>query len=119
MNARDAGSADEWPLPPPWMWACKQCAELYKAMKRAPELVEAAREELGPGYDCDPFDSVLSTQIRLARHIALHHAEQVPDPDPACARCRSDLASSTMPPELVMEHRARHLFAPPRIVEGL
>lgn len=125
MNARDTGSGDggdsgeEWPLPPAWMWACGQCVRLYKAMKRAPELVAEALRELGPGVDCDPMDSVVATQIRLAAHIAAHHPEEVPEPDPSCARCQSDLASSTMPASLVLEHRARHVFAPPRIVGGL
>lgn len=96
------------------MWSCQECTELYKAMKHAPEAVNAAREEGEPGVDYDPLDTVVSTQIRLARHIATHHAPDVPDIDPSCDRCTSD-ESRQMPEVLVLEHRARHVFAPPSI----
>ncbi|MFI5524173.1 hypothetical protein [Streptomyces platensis] len=114
MDSSDVPGADEWPLPPPWMWSCQECTELYKAMKRAPEVVNAAQEEGEPGVDYDPLDTVVSTQIRLARHIATHHASDVPAIDQACERCTSD-ESRQMPAVLVLEHRARHVFAPPSI----
>ncbi len=115
MDAKDP-NAQVWPLPPSWMWNCQECAALYKAMKRAPEVVNAARKAGRPGIDHDPMDSVLTTQIRLARHLATRHTEDVPPPDPACARCVSDEKEGTMPETLVLEHRSRHLFAPPAIV---
>lgn len=115
MDAKDAESSDDWPLPPSWMWGCQECVEHYKAMKRAPEAVDAAREAGGPGVDYDPMDTVVSTQIRLARHIALRHTPDVPPVDESCERCVSDTKSGTLPPELILEHRARHLFAPPSI----
>lgn len=40
--------------------------------------------------DYDPLDTVVSTQIRLARHIATQHASDVPAIDPSCERCTSD-----------------------------
>ncbi|MFG2140979.1 hypothetical protein [Streptomyces sp. NPDC048650] len=115
MNANDAHPADEWPLPPSWMWSCHECTELYKAMKRAPEVVDAARRAGEPGMDYDPMDSVVSTQIRLARHIATHHAPDVPDADQTCDRCVSDATTREIPAALALEHRARHVFAPPSI----
>ncbi|WP_078901647.1 hypothetical protein [Actinacidiphila yeochonensis] len=116
MDAKDADPADEWPLPPVWMWECRDCVVLYKAMKRAPEIVDAARRELGPGVDCDPMDSILSTQIRLAEHIAARHPDDVPAVDEACATCVSDVGDARLPASLVLRHRARHLFVPPSIV---
>ncbi|MEU8685303.1 hypothetical protein [Streptomyces sp. NPDC048611] len=114
MDSSDASGADEWPLPPPWMWSCQKCTELYKAMKRAPEAVDAARKAGEPGVDYDPLDTVVSTQIRLARHIATQHAADVPALDPSCDRCTWD-QQREIPPVLVLEHRARHVFAPPSI----
>ncbi|QIK10983.1 hypothetical protein G7Z12_01145 [Streptomyces sp. ID38640] len=96
------------------MWSCHECTELYKAMKDAPEVVDAAREAGEPGVDYDPLDTVVSTQIRLARHIATHHASDVPAIDPSCDRCAFD-EKRQMPAVLVLEHRARHVFAPPSI----
>ncbi|MFD7503113.1 hypothetical protein ACWC5C_18325 [Streptomyces sp. NPDC001700] len=118
MSARNVDPADEWPLPPPWMWGCGKCTDLYRAMKQAPKLVDAALEELGPGIDCDPHDSIVSTQIRLARHIATRHVSELPEADEECERCVSD-ASGNLPAVLALEHRARHLFAPPSIVDML
>ncbi|MGP3999390.1 hypothetical protein [Streptomyces sp. 8N706] len=118
MDARNAHPAEEWPLPPSWMWSCQECTELYKAMKRAPEVVDAARKAGGPGVDYDPVDTVVTTQIRLAQHIATRHTAEVPAVDQACQRCVSD-TTGQLPAVLVMEHRARHLFAPPSIVDLL
>ncbi|MFF2846437.1 hypothetical protein ACFVT5_08895 [Streptomyces sp. NPDC058001] len=84
-------------------------------MKRASEDVDAARAAGNKGVDYDPFDSVVGTQIRLGRHIASDHAEDLPEADPSCEKCMSDVASRT-PEPFILEHRARHVFAPPRIV---
>jgi hypothetical protein len=116
MDAEDLDPADEWPLPPSWMWGCQECTTLYKVMKRAPEAVDAAREAGGPGVDYDPMDTVVTTQIRLAQHIAAHHTPDVPAVDPTCERCVSNSTSRRLPAALALEHRARHLFAPPGIV---
>lgn len=115
----DADEADKWPLPPPWMWDCGDCVTLYRRMREAPELAAAAREEVGPGIDCDPFDQVITTQIRLSQHIANQHTAHVPATVPSCGRCASDEVSTTMPRALVLEHRARHLVVPPSIVGGI
>ncbi|MFD9207286.1 hypothetical protein ACFVZM_13515 [Streptomyces sioyaensis] len=120
MDARDSDPADptdpaeKWPLPPSWMWSCQECTDLYKAMKQAPEVVDAARAASEPGVDCDPFDTIVSSQIHLARHIATHHTSEVPAMDQGCDRCKSDMTRQ-MPVVLVLEHRARHVFAPPSI----
>ncbi|MFJ7998788.1 hypothetical protein ACIQ7D_16825 [Streptomyces sp. NPDC096310] len=112
---KDESPAGDWPLPPSWMWGCAECTVLYKAMKRAPQVVDAARAAGEPGIDYDPMDTVVSTQIRLARHIATDHAEDVPAVDESCERCVSDVKAKQFPPVLMLEHRARHLFAPPSI----
>lgn len=116
MYAKDASSAEEWPVPPHWMWGCQECVDLYRAMKRAPQVVDAARKAGRPGVDYDPMDTVLSTQIRLARHIAARHATDLPAVDESCERCVSDASTSSVPARIALEHRARHVFAPPRIV---
>ncbi|MEU3459519.1 hypothetical protein ABZ721_06105 [Streptomyces sp. NPDC006733] len=118
MAPDDENHAEQWPLPPSWMWSCQECTELYKQMKGAIEASVAARSAAGPGVDYDPMDIVLTKQLRLARHIALTHAPDVPDVDPECARCVSDAATRPDADEFVLEHRARHLFMPP-IVAGL
>ncbi|MGI5347911.1 hypothetical protein ACQEU8_06900 [Streptomyces sp. CA-250714] len=114
----DHDPADTWPLPPVWMWGCEKCIDLYKAMKHACEVTNAAREEYGPAFDCDPFDTVLTSQIRLAEHLATEHTDDIPDEDPACAKCTSP-EMLHLPRRFVLEHRARHLFAPPSIVDLL
>src|SRR4051794_20049114 len=96
MDAKDADPADEWPLPPAWMWGCRECVALYQAMKRALEIVEAVRRQYGPGIDHDPMDSVISSQLRLAEHIVSRHAANVPGPDSGCARCASDAVDTRM-----------------------
>ncbi|MFI6349968.1 hypothetical protein [Streptomyces sp. NPDC050560] len=116
MDARPTDPAEEWPLPPVWMFDCRVCVELYKDMKRAPEVVDAAFAEGGPGVDHDPMDAIVSTQIRLSQHIATRHTEEVPEADSGCERCVTDVTGGQMPRALVLEHRARHLFAPPSIV---
>lgn len=116
MDDKNARSAEEWPLPPSWMWGCQECVSLYKAMKRAPEAVDAARRAGEPGIDYDPMDSVVTTQIRLAQHIAARHTGELPGVDESCERCVADEAALRFPVALKLEHRARHLFAPPRIV---
>jgi hypothetical protein len=100
------------------MWGCEKCIELYKAMKHACEVTNAAREEYGPAFDCDPFDTVLTSQIRLAEHLSTRHAESVPEQDPACAKCMAP-EMQHLPQRFVLEHRARHLFAPPSVVDLL
>ncbi|WP_162793195.1 MULTISPECIES: hypothetical protein [Streptomyces] len=123
MSADDLSPEDVWPLPPAWMFGCTKCARLYRSMM---EIQEAAAELWltgGQGVDWDPADRGPGSRIRLARHMALTHPDLLPDWAPACARCdehrrrventaASDLAAGAL---LVgAEHRAAHLFVPPR-----
>jgi hypothetical protein len=62
------------------------------------------------------MDSVLSTQLRLAEHIAVRHADDVPAADEACSACVTDAKDPRLPETLVLRHRARHLVVPPSIV---
>ncbi|NSC24674.1 hypothetical protein FM076_27360 [Streptomyces albus subsp. chlorinus] len=100
------------------MWGCGTCSELYRAVKRACAVTEAARAEYGPTVDCDPFDTVVTTQIRLAEHLARRHAAELPEKDPTCAKCTSP-EMFQLPEPFVLEHRARHLFVPPSVVDRL
>lgn len=118
MTPDDVNHAEEWPLPPSWMWSCQECTEQYKEMKGALEAGETVRNAVGPGVDYDPMDIMLTKQLRLAQHIAIAHVPDVPPADQECARCVSDTAKRPVPDEFVLEHRARHLFMPP-IVAGM
>lgn len=100
------------------MWSCQQCATLYKGMKDAIRLVDEAFHENGPSIDCDPFNMVPSTQIQLAEHLAKEHTADLPPPDPACERCAED-SGGRRPEPLRLQHRARHVFAPPSTAGGL
>jgi hypothetical protein len=95
--------APEMPLPPPFMWACPTCVVFLHDLADAFEL--AAVDQAG--------DSVLGTQIALARHIAVEHPGEVPAPhNDGCEIC----AHYEQHPEDALywaEHRARPLFLPP------
>ncbi|WP_461026378.1 hypothetical protein [Streptomyces sparsus] len=127
MSADETRPEDEWPLPPVWMWGCRDCAGLYRSMKRAQEQTEELRLSCEPGIDFDPMDSVVGTQITLAQHMADIHAAQLTAWIPHCAGCAGHRqAIAAEPPGSVRaaavtrlgdEHRARHVFAPPSIVD--
>jgi hypothetical protein len=77
------------------------------------------REPAEPGVDCDPFGSVLSTQLRQAQHMARRRKANIPGPEAGCRRCvAGDVEGGRVPRELSPEHRARHLIVPPSIVGG-
>ncbi|MDK1476629.1 hypothetical protein QNO07_25035 [Streptomyces sp. 549] len=126
MSADEDRPEDEWPLPPVWMWGCHDCAVRYRSMKRAQELVEERRLACGPGVDHDPMDSIVGTQIALAEHMAAAHAAQLTDWVPSCPVCsghqqaiateHDGSARARALTRIGNEHRARHVFAPPRIV---
>jgi hypothetical protein len=128
MSADDLSPEDQWPLPPAWMWDCAECVRRYEEMKHVQAVIAGLTAE-DPGVDWDVTDSILGTQINLSRHLAAVHSDHLPDWDPSCAACaghRAVLARTEQKPDLktgaVMaaeEHRARHLFAPPRIVDLL
>jgi hypothetical protein len=126
MSAEDLSPEAQWPLPPAWMWDCGECVRRYEAMKHVQAVIAGLTAE-DPGVDWDVTDSIVGTQISLSRHLADAHRESLPDWDPACATCAGHRASVTKAgersPDLLPgavtaaeEHRARHLFAPPRIV---
>ncbi len=113
------GNPDEWPLPPYWMWACGRCTEIYKSMKNAIREVGLAQALGVRGIDVDPTDSVVSTQVMLAQHITAEHPGEVPQPREDCRRCAADLGDRVRPSAMVLEHRCRHIFAPPAIAGRL
>ncbi|MFJ1972805.1 hypothetical protein ACIO93_29480 [Streptomyces sp. NPDC087903] len=139
MSAERIDPEDQWPLPPSWMWDCAECVRRYEAMKHVQAVVAGLTAE-DPGVDWDVTDSIVGTQISLARHLADEHRRSLPDWEPGCETCayhRASLAKGERRPEprtgeaepgteepesrtgAVMaaeEHRARHLFAPPRVV---
>jgi erythromycin esterase-like protein len=125
MSGDDLDPAGQWPLPPAWMWDCAECVRMYEAMRgMQAEIAGLVAED--PTVDRDFTDSIVGTQVRLSRHLADAHAGSLPDWDPACRACaehRERLTRAERTPDLragaVMvadEHRARHLFAPPRTV---
>ncbi|MBW1600769.1 hypothetical protein JJV70_01325 [Streptomyces sp. JJ66] len=116
------------------MWACQECTDRYRVMKDTQEASEEYARQCGPGVDTDPLDSVVSSQIRLARHLADAHGDHLPGWDPACSVCAShqkSIAREEREAErsedgelrvaamvrLGGEHRARHVFAPPSVVQ--
>ncbi|MCD7440065.1 hypothetical protein K4B79_17760 [Streptomyces lincolnensis] len=126
MSASDLGPEDQWPLPPAWMWDCAECVRRYEAMKHVQAVIAGLTAE-DPGVDWDVTDSIVGTQISLSRHLADAHREALPDYDPSCRTCAEHRESvdrrARSSPDLLRgaamaaeEHRARHLFAPPRIV---
>lgn len=126
MSAEDLNPEEQWPLPPAWMWDCAECIRRYEAMKHVQAVIAGLTAE-DPGVDWDVTDSIVGTQINLSRHIADAHRAALPEWDPECRTCADHRASvermeqraPDLLPGAVMaaeEHRARHLFAPPRIV---
>jgi hypothetical protein len=126
MSAEDLNPEEQWPLPPAWMWDCAECIRRYEVMKHTQAVIAGLTAE-DPGVDWDATDSIVTTQIDLGRHLADAHRESLPDWDPACRTCADHQASverlEKRSPDLLPgavaaaeEHRARHLFAPPRIV---
>ncbi|MGY1499144.1 hypothetical protein ACW4TU_21590 [Streptomyces sp. QTS52] len=122
------GNAEQWPLLPDWMWDCADCVRLYEEMRHVQAEVAGLTAE-DASVDWDFTDSVLGTQIRLGRHLADAHAELLSPWDPGCATCaerqESLVKAEGRPdwmPAAVMnaeEHRARHLFVPPRLLRLL
>lgn len=125
MSADDISPDDQWPLPPAWMWDCTDCVRLYEAMKHVQDVMAELQLTGERGVDWDFMDSVPGTQIRLSMHLATTHTDFLPDWDAECGTCtlhqealeRDKHPSSRLSVEKVAaEHRARHVFAPPRIV---
>ncbi|MET7450356.1 hypothetical protein ABZT03_00390 [Streptomyces sp. NPDC005574] len=126
MSAERIDPEDQWPLPPAWLWDCAECVRRYEAMKHVQAVMAGLAAE-DPGVDWDVTDSVVGTQISLARHLADEHRPALPGWEPGCGTCAHHRAGVDDGQERVPgqrtgavmaaeEHRARHLFAPPRIV---
>ncbi|MDT3399030.1 hypothetical protein RKE29_20680 [Streptomyces sp. B1866] len=122
MSAEGISPDDQWPLPPAWMFDCSECVRVYRDMKRVEEAVAErwrTRDRSESAVDWDPMDSVLSAQIRLSRHLADAHRDLLPDWTPGCDRCADHqkiLSGNrcTGSEVAAAEHRASHLYAPPR-----
>ncbi|MFE5731741.1 hypothetical protein ACFQ7A_12665 [Streptomyces sp. NPDC056528] len=126
MTPDEIDPGHEWPLPPPWMWDCDECADLYRTMRDVGDRIAELRLTGERGVDWDPFDSTVTTQIALGAHLAARHRDLLPDWDPACETCarhRERIAEDREPGprrdhdvRSGGEHLARHVYAPPRTV---
>ncbi|MFC8585240.1 hypothetical protein ACFUGD_11910 [Streptomyces sp. NPDC057217] len=126
MSPDEMDPGHEWPLPPPWMWDCDECASLYRTMRNVGDRIAELRLTGERGVDWDPFDSTVTTQIALGAHLAARHRDLLPDWDPACETCarhQERIAHEREPgphQDLMVrcggEHLARHVYAPPRTV---
>lgn len=97
------------PVPPPFMWACRSCADL---------LIDIAQARL---LDQDLYDGVVRCQLMLATHLANDHRGELPDPHEDCARCAyyAKWADKQGSGDLWREHRARDLFLPAAIARRM
>ncbi|MFJ3925369.1 hypothetical protein [Streptomyces sp. NPDC090022] len=120
MSADDLSPDSVWPLPPAWMFACGECHRLYERMKDIQALTAELWLTGERGVDWDPFDMGPGSQIRLARHLAEVHTDLLPGWTRGCEHCahrRSLLArdpGSAGARLVSAQHRAGHLFLPPR-----
>lgn len=101
----DRGKVTERPIPPPFMWACRECVRW---------LLRLAR------FWNDP-DGCLWEQLQTARHIAADHPEDVPPEHPdGCELCPDYASRDDGDAALVWaQHRARDLFMPPSIARQM
>ncbi|MEU8531607.1 hypothetical protein [Streptomyces parvulus] len=98
-------SLDDWPVPPPFMWACEQCAELLWLFEPA-----YTADKADPGRD-----HAARLQVTLSRHVAEDHPSELPAPHTDdCAQCEHYASQAdARDAALWAEHRARGLFLPP------
>jgi hypothetical protein len=96
---------EERPVPPPFMWACQECALLL----------------LWLAIQWDSPEGCFWQQLQTARHIAEAHPEDVPAQHlegcelcPEYARRNDDDAAGVW-----AQHRARDLFMPPTLARLL
>jgi hypothetical protein len=94
------------PVPPPFMWACRRCAELLDELAIAAILTTKN----------DLYDGALRCQLLLAGHLAAEHRDGIPSPHEDCPRCafyekQPDIQRQHFD-DLWAEHRARDLFLP-------
>ncbi|MFD9338293.1 hypothetical protein ACFWBF_28405 [Streptomyces sp. NPDC060028] len=123
MSADELSPEDVWPVPPSWMFGCTTCARLYRSMREIQDAMAELFLTGERGVDWDPMDSGPGSRIRLARHMAAEHLDLLPDWAPECERCgdhrlrlarsaKTELSASAA--LVAAEHRAAHLFVPPR-----
>lgn len=101
----DRGDVDERPVPPPFMWACRECVR---------GLLRLAR------FWDDP-EGCFWEQLQVARHIAADHPGTVPPQHlDDCELCREYARRDDGDAALVWaQHRARDLFMPPSLARLL
>jgi hypothetical protein len=90
------------PVPPPFMWSCRPCAEL---------LVDLAQAYL---LDHELYDGAVRCQLLISNHLATAHPSEIPEPHDGCPRCDhfAKWAEQQGMHDLWLEHRARDLFLP-------
>ncbi|GKQ39437.1 hypothetical protein [Streptomyces sp. A012304] len=96
---------EQLPVPPPFMWACDDCAELLDA------LAETVTADAG----------CFTEQMAIARHIVEEHPDAVPESHTTgCGQCPHYAARSDGDPRGVWaQHRARDLFLPASVARLL
>ncbi|MGW4727682.1 hypothetical protein ACWEQC_00510 [Streptomyces shenzhenensis] len=95
----------ERPIPPPFMWACRECVRWLLRLARTWDAPEGCFWE----------------QLQVARHIAADHREDVPPQHlDDCELCVEYARRDDGDAALVWaQHRARDLFMPPSIARLL
>ncbi|WP_328361346.1 hypothetical protein OG800_26345 [Streptomyces sp. NBC_00445] len=95
----------ERPVPPPFMWGCRECARW---------LLRLARQWDAP-------EGCFWEQLQVARHIAEAHPADVPPQHlDDCELCPHYASREDGDAALVWaQHRARELFMPPSIARLL
>ncbi|OWA03810.1 hypothetical protein B9W62_26450 [Streptomyces sp. CS113] len=98
-------SLNDWPVPPPFLWAGEQCSELLWLCASA-----YTADESDPGRD-----HAARLQVTLSRHVADEHPADVPEPhtDDCPQRESYSRRADVRDEKLWAEHRARGLFLPP------
>lgn len=101
----------DMPVPPPFMWACRRCAELL--------LDIAVAAALAPEHD--HHDGSARRQLLLAGHVAHEHTDEIPEPHEDCPRCAfyAKQPAERGVDDLWAEHRARDLFLPASIARRM
>lgn len=100
-----SSTQDEWPVPPPFMWSCEDCAELLQ------QLGDART------YPSLFGDEYARAQLLLSVHLAAGHRDAIPEPHAGCWRC--DHYERHGDTDIALEHRSRDLFMPASLARML
>lgn len=97
--------APDLPVPPPFMWACRQCTDWLTELSVAHTLAKNGAL----------YDGAARCQLLLAHHLATRHSGDIPGPHQDCPQCDyyEKWAGKQGIDDLWLEHRARGLFLPP------